>query len=115
MRKHLLSMLILYAIAMAAVSVGCNRTAGPARDRNVTKANFDKINNGMSKAEVKAILGGPVQVRMPGEGGPAEFVTLNDVEADEIHAWKADPATDTKRIEIGFKDGKVVVKSQTGL
>ena len=42
---------VLFAFA------GCDNSAGPVS--KLTRSNFDQIHNGMSKAEVQAILGAP--------------------------------------------------------
>ena len=118
MRRHILSRLVVYAIAMAGLSVGCRRTEDSALNPNVTKGNFEMISNGMSEAEVTAILGDPYTVVKPAEQSPRQFTVVDYVEVDEDHIWRAnlrDLDADAKSIHIGFKDGKVAAKSQTGL
>ena len=118
MRKHILSRLTIYAIVMVVLSVGCKQSDDPARDPNVTLDNFDMISYGMSEADVKAILGDPYTVVKPTEQSARQFTVVDDVEVDEQHIWRAnlrDLADDAESIHVGFKDGKVAAKSQTGL
>ena len=101
----------LWAVAILAF-VGCSRSAAPAPNPKVTQGNFDKVEIGMSMDEVKAILGKPWKVEQ--SDGPNEFVTLDGVQVRAIYEWKLGSDVDTKAIDLGFKDGKVAVKNQTG-
>jgi len=68
-----------------------------------TKANFEKIENGMSFAKVKSILGAPDETK-EGSGG------LLDVTAGgKICTWKT---ADDETLTVTFdKDDKVVAKA----
>ena len=103
---------ILCAVAVAGVSVGCNRGAQPGPNPKVTQANVEKITIGMSKQDVEAILGKPWKVEQ--SDGADEFIKLNDVPVRAIYEWNLGREVDTKAVEIGFKDGKVAAISQTG-
>ena len=76
--------------------------AAPAADEAVlTKANFEKVKNGMTLKEVEAILGtADLLVKGPGK--------------DEVKGagWKAGK---TKQIVVAFNNQKVVLKESTGL
>lgn len=71
---------------------------------NVTKENYDKIKKGMTKAEVKKILGEPSSVsesETPGVG----TMELNHYQE----------TFSTKAIDIYFLDGEVYMKNWTEL
>lgn len=88
--------------------------------RGVSKGNFDKINNGMSEAEVDGILGkGEEQasagVNLPGQplnipGGVN--VSLPGISASvKVKKWHEGD----RSITVTYSDGKVVSKTQSGL
>ena len=105
--------IVVSAIAVAGLLVGCRGRAVPGPDPKVTQASFEKIEIGMSMAEVKAILGNPWKVEQ--SDGPDDFVTLKKVQVRAIYEWNLGSEVDTKAIQLGFKHGKVAAKSQTGL
>lgn len=93
--------------------------------RKVSKSNYDKINTGMTEAEVEAILGpGDEQASMGVEipdmtvgGGTVDGVKIPEVKAQGMKmtgkqkVWKAG----TRIITVQFLNGKVSVKAQHGL
>jgi len=88
---------ILTALAVLGLLVcmaGCN---------NLTRKNFDKIHDGMTLSQVEKILG------KEESGGPASTMP----EATEVLTWQDKKAP--RSIAVGFKDGRVVGKSATGL
>jgi hypothetical protein len=90
------------ALVLVLLTLLGTATAAPAADEAVlTKANFDKVKNGMTLKEVEAILGtADTLVKFPGK--------------DEVKGagWKAGK---TKQIVVAFNNQKVVLKESTGL
>ena len=106
----MLSQLTLPALGAVAILAfaGCSRTAAPGPNPKVTRANFDKVEIGMSMDEVKVILGEPWKVEQ--SDGPNEFVTIDNVQVRAIYEWNLGSEVDTKAIELGFKTGKSLPK-----
>ena len=89
---------LLLAGLAAAMLAGC----GPSR---VSKGNFDKVQNGMSQAEVEKVLG--KSTSQAGGGGAVAGITASG----KILSW-----TDgEKKITVTFVNDKVVAKTQSGL
>jgi hypothetical protein len=84
----------------------------PACKSKVTKANFDKISEGMTLSEVEAILGEGAK-QSDGAGIPAQFgvhVQGTNTRA-EIYVWESGD----KSITLTFRDGKVVHRDERNL
>ena len=113
MRIRLLNVVTLCAVSVTAVLAGCSSRALPDPNPKVTKANFDRIENGMTKAEVDTILGEPWKIETP--DSPEETLTLKDVQVSAIYEWSVGPEAAESKVEIGFNEGKVVAKEQNGL
>lgn len=78
-------------------------------DKKVTDANFDKITNGMSLAQVEKILGsGTDDTPAAGFGVSGAGVASQTAAPEKIYVWKSPDLT----ITVIFKDGKVVQKSK---
>lgn len=89
---------LLAGLLMASLIVGCGKPG-------VSKSNYDKIEDGMSLAEVEKILG-------PGEKGASVAGTIGElVGQGAAYVWEEGD----KKITVVFKDDKVVSKSQVGL
>jgi hypothetical protein len=84
--------------------------------RKLTKANFDKVQNGMSLSDVQQLLGkgekeagdgsnvaGQFGIALEGGGGGSKNV--------ETYVWESGD----KKITVYFRDGKVTSKNSTGL
>lgn len=69
----------------------------------VTLANFNRLEDGMSYAEVVKILGGP--------GEPMSRSTVGGT-VTEMYGWKAGGGANMNAM---FQDGKLIQKSQFGL
>jgi outer membrane protein assembly factor BamE (lipoprotein component of BamABCDE complex) len=94
LRKLILLSLV---VALAGAGIACGG--------KVSKSNYDKITDGMTKAEVENILG-------PGEKGTSVSVGPVDVKVDSnIYRWH----DGDKEITVTFKDGKVVAKTAHNL
>lgn len=83
---------VLLIAFMAVVVTGCSK---------VTKANYDKIENGMSRADVEAILGKGTESKGGGVG---------DLTGTVVKWEKGD-----KSITVTFANDKVVGKTESGL
>jgi hypothetical protein len=83
----------------------------PACKSKVTKANYDKIKDGMTLAEVEKVLGKGTKEEGDGSGVAAQFgVALPQpavVGAGETYKWEGGSNT----ITVTFREGKVVHKS----
>jgi hypothetical protein len=77
-------------------------TPDKAGEGKLTKANFERIKDDMSKEEVEKILGKDYE--------KASSVKVGDKEAKQ-YIWKSGNST----ITIGFVDGKVAIKASVGL
>jgi hypothetical protein len=101
---------VTLAVAILAVAlVGCNRT------KNLTRANFEKINPGMTLADVEKLLGGPGEqeggdLAVAEGSGVGAAVGVGDMQSmsqprskDKTYKW----GTDTRWIKVTFQDGKV--------
>ncbi|MFN0136889.1 MAG: hypothetical protein ACKVS9_12325 [Phycisphaerae bacterium] len=90
--------LLAAVVASAALLFGC----APSR---VTIENYERVNDGMSQAEVESILGKPNK----SEGGG---FSLGDFDAGgRVMIWK----DGEKRIIVTITGGKVILKVQKGL
>ena len=90
--------LLPVAFLMVLVIAGCSKSG-------VSKDNYDKIENGMTLAEVEKILG-------PDKKGASGAATLGGLTGKgATYVWEAGD----KKITVAFKDDKVVSKSQIGL
>ena len=90
--------IILAGLTVSLVGCGGSR---------ISRANYDKITNGMTLEQVQGILGSP------GEKASAD-VKLPGVEirvGAEVYTWR----DDGRKITVVFDDGKVSAKSQEGL
>jgi hypothetical protein len=97
LRKPRVATLVLVLLVL----LGLGAAARAADEANLTKANFDKIKNGMTLKEVEAILGtADLLVKGPGK--------------DEVKGagWKVGK---TKIISVAFNNQKVVLKESSGL
>ena len=95
-RIHLLAGLLVAAFAVTLL-VGCGG--------GISLENYDRIKNGMTKAEVEGILG-------KGEKQASAGLSIGNLTGNaEAYVWKSGD----KQITVNFVDGKVVLKTQTGL
>jgi HEAT repeat protein/outer membrane protein assembly factor BamE (lipoprotein component of BamABCDE complex) len=93
-----LAMLNGLAGGVANAQEGTQGRKSPFRDELLTGENYAKIQNGMTAAEVKEIL------------GPARSSSSSGGSHDTSMTWR--PRNDTKHhVEVHFKDGKVVSKA----
>ncbi len=90
------------------ITNGCNssKVGPPTKTSKVTLDSFDKIDEGMTMEQVIAILGD--ESRDTNEIG-AQSWALVGVQVSQVAMFHDDSAGDTRRIEIGFNDGKVAV------
>lgn len=103
-KKRYIAVAGLLAILLGAgFGVAMMLSDGPG----VTKASFDRIEKGMTLAEVEFIFGGPTplrenwsRVRWPLTTDPDAYWAI-----DAVHCWDAG---DGSGATIGFKDGQVV-------
>jgi hypothetical protein len=113
---------VVLAVALLALAItGCNRA------KQVTRTNYDKINTGMTLAEVQALLGGPGEQEggdlglAEGSGGAGAAGIGGDLESmsrprskDKTYKW----GTDSRWIKVTFRDDKVTggtFKTEQGL
>jgi hypothetical protein len=91
--------------ALVACAVAGLLVAGPIGcGSKVSKDNFDKIKDGMTIAEVESILG-------KGEKASAGVSVAGVSVTGDVYEWK----DGEKVINVVFKDGKMVGKTQKGL
>ena len=95
MSQRVLIVGVLLGLLLAGV-VGCSA--------KVSKSNFDKIKDGMTTAQVENILG-------KGEKASAGVSVGGVSLTGDAYQWK----DGDKVINVVFKDGKVVGKTQKGL
>jgi hypothetical protein len=89
-------------LLLAALAAGMLAGCGGSK---VSKANFDKVQNGMAQAEVEKILG--KGTKQAGGGGAVAAIAASG----KIVSW-----TDgEKKIIVTFVNDKVVAKTQSGL
>jgi hypothetical protein len=82
---------LLVALAGLAVVVAAGAVALWSRADRVTRANYERIQIGMTRADVEAILGPPGDYR----SGPGELALFEgDDGTGENMIWMPDPATD---------------------
>jgi len=81
-----------------------NDKAKPAPTTRVTKENYDKIQDGMTRREVEKILGPGMRQTEPHPPG----------DTSEKYIWQV-PGHNTQLIQIIFKDDKVFMRYQNGL
>jgi hypothetical protein len=79
-------------------------------EKKVTEANFNKITNGMSLAQVEKILGsGTDDTPAAGFSVSGAGVGSQTAHPEKIYVWKTPEMT----ITVIFKDGNVIQKSKT--
>ena len=104
--RRLIPTLTLLAICLLATGCGKNK---------VSKANFDKITDGMSLAEVEGILGKGTKDEGDGSNVAGQFGVAVDgggmPAGMEIYKWEKG----TKEITVVFVKGKVQSKRPSGL
>ena len=101
--------------AALVVCVICLAVAGCKGNKSLTQENFDKINAGMSLADVQALLGGPgdedVELNLAqgssvagavGVGGTLESMTPTR-SSTKWYTW----GSSSKNIKVAFLEGKV--------
>lgn len=101
---------IVAAVVFTVCLAGCG-----AFKSKVTKANFDKINNGMTRAEVESILGEPSSGGGDGSNVAGQFGV--DVGASAPPPTTVDYVWESgkKSITVTFTQGKVTQKKSSGL
>jgi hypothetical protein len=86
----------------------------------ISKTNYDKINNGMTEAEVESILGKGEEQAAAGVNVPSQSLTIPGgvnvsvpgiSSSVKVKKWQ----DGGKSITITFSDGKVMAKAQKGL
>ncbi len=84
-----------------------------ACEAKITAANYDKIDTGMTMAQVEKILGGKGEDETATGGTSITGAGLADSRKvkDTVIRWK----DGSKNIVITFRDGKVFVKAKEGL
>jgi len=111
---------VLVSLTMLAVTA-CNR------NKSLTKANFDKIQPGMTLAEVQSLLGGPGEQEggdlaiAEGSGGAAAVGVGGDLQSmsqprSKVKTYKW--GNDSRYIKVSFNGDKVAAvnyKSENGL
>lgn len=98
---------LLVAALLCLAVAGCGGS-------KVTKANFEKVNVGMTEAEVDGILGkgeesASVSMDMPGMPPGAAVPGMTG--SAKVKRWK----DGSRSIVINFADGKVMMKAANGL
>ena len=88
--------------ATSDTQTGTSRPAGTG----VTKANFDRLQNGMTYAQVVQILGKEGKKESDMEAGGMKI---------EMYKWNADNGETDARLDAFFKNGKLDKKSQFAL
>jgi hypothetical protein len=114
-----------FLLLLAVGASGCGPPAAPTNSSgpppNLTRANFDKVREGMTLQEVEAILGPPgatvnLDVQRPDGSVVKEVQSASWFWArlssppDPQH-----PEGEARRIAVALKDGKVSSKEQVGL
>ena len=103
---------ILCAAACFLSFAGCGK--------GISKSNYDKVNNGMTEAEVESILGKGEEQASAGVNVPSQSLTIPGgvnvsvpgiSSSVKVKKWQ----DGSKRITITFSDGKVMAKAQEGL
>ena len=100
-----LRLLAVFVAVVVLSLTGCSES-------KITKSNYDKINNGMTEAEVHAILG------MTPHSPKVEFKNVNTDKKPDLPPLATTTKywhEGTKSIFIHFQDGKVTGKHQTGV
>jgi hypothetical protein len=91
------------------------KPAGPRlRPEAITLENFEKLQIGMTRDEVEAIIGIPnnSMYPIPDDKKMLELMTRNGVVANEIANWERGTEPDVVSIGIWYKDDKVLEKGQ---
>ena len=104
--KYRSNVALVCMVAFVVLSNGCGKqnSGPPIKTSRVTLNSFNKIDEGMAMEEAIAILGeGSTSTN---EIGAQQF-TLVDVKVSQVAMFNDDSTGDTRRIEIGFNDGKV--------
>jgi hypothetical protein len=92
----------------------CLLLAGCAGNKRVNKDNFDKIQNGMTIADVQAILGEPSQTSGDASNvaaGVGVDVNMGAAPMPVVYTWESGK----KSIVVTFTRGKVTAKLSAGL
>ena len=86
----------------------------PACQSKVTKANFDKVKEGMTLEEVEKVLGKGSKETGDGSNVAGQFgVALPSAPTSgggDVYSWESSSST----IRLTFRDGKLVHKQATG-
>jgi len=98
MMKKGTAVLLVPAFLLTFVIAGCSKPG-------VSKESFDKVENGMTLAEVEKILGGEKK------GIEASGVLGKLAGTSASYVWK----DGDKKIVVAFNDGKVISKTPVGL
>jgi hypothetical protein len=99
----------LLSIGIMVILMGCGSVSMPAASKGatITKAEFDKIQNGMSYDEVTAIIGGQGELQV--EGG-----TKGNPDYTASYSYKGDGDIGANA-QLMFQGGKLNMKAQMGL
>ncbi len=98
MRQAKTASVVWMLCVMAVTLAGCGQS--------ITRANYDRIETGMTEQQVRDILGEPDEVDSGG-------VSLPGVEANaSVAVWRDDEG---RQITVTFVNGAVTAKSQRGL
>ena len=104
---------VLFVAVLALSLTGCGGS-------KITKSNYDKINNGMTEAEVEGILGKGEEKASSGVDVPGKSVNIPGggnvsvpgvSSSAKVKMWQ----DGMKMISITFSNGKVMAKAQNGL
>ena len=99
---------LVCVLGFVVLTNGCGKqNSGPPTPKSrITLDSFNKIDEGMTMEQVMSILGdGNSSANEKG----AQRWTLVGVQVSQVAMFHDDSAGDTRRLEIGFNDGKVAV------
>jgi hypothetical protein len=100
--------LLLLALAGCLVVSGCDATSA------VTKANYDKINTGMTEKEVTAILGAPTTESGMSASLPSAGIAGLDIQGGSVGSTTKTWKEGNNSIVVNFVNEKVFTKFWTG-
>jgi hypothetical protein len=90
---------------------GCGRGSGGS----LTRSNYDKIQEGMTLAEVESLLGKgklvPLTDQVPAGPAQAQEIARLQAEGLETYLWESGD----KMVKVQFQRGKMVRKDRMGL